>query len=203
MAYNEVMDALQNFRPSPRVDPMDRLPSEIWGNILLQMSVVKMAHLWNRISRIGDIIPFTMVSKRWRNCILSECRLWTIISLKPCNYDMAKMIAWQLKFSGNLPLTLVVQHPFDRWKEVHPVLIKHGQRIESIVLSGFPPHGYTQAPWLVRQIISDLAPLPNLQEMGHTIYPISQWKDLPDILNLCGSLNDSTKFPSPQKCFER
>ncbi|PVF90832.1 hypothetical protein CPB86DRAFT_821040, partial [Serendipita vermifera] len=45
-AYNEVMDTLHSLHQGTRVDPMDKLPHEIWADILLQISVARSSVTW-------------------------------------------------------------------------------------------------------------------------------------------------------------
>jgi hypothetical protein len=189
MAYNEAMDALRGLRRDARMDPMDKLPHEIWADIFLQIAVSGSSSLWYKIPRTEDIIPVTMVSKRWRAFALSEPRLWNVIALKSKRCNMAEGIAWQLSLSGNLPLTLEFTNPFDQWAEVRSELSKHRDRIESIALFGFPlQFRDSQSPQAVRQVLEDLAPLPNLRQIGHSFSDTGRWDDLANILDRFSSL---------------
>ncbi|PVF98530.1 hypothetical protein CPB86DRAFT_672854, partial [Serendipita vermifera] len=115
LAYNEVVDTLHSLHQGTRVDPMDKLPAEIWGDILRQISESSSDDSWHDSPQMQDIFPFIMVSKRWRYFVLSEPSHWTTISLKKCKYEIDERVTWQLNLSGSLPLTIVISPSFDRW----------------------------------------------------------------------------------------
>ncbi|PVF90967.1 hypothetical protein CPB86DRAFT_746114 [Serendipita vermifera] len=145
-----------------------------------------------------------MVSKRWRYFILAESRLWTIISLKTCKYDINERVTWQLSLSGSLALTIYVSPSFNEWAVVRSGLIKHRERIETIALDYFyQAFGENQSPPLVREMLRDLSPLPNLFTLGPAIGPIQIWADIDEIVDLCGSLKRLPNVPLTGRTIRR
>ncbi|PVF92884.1 hypothetical protein CPB86DRAFT_663523, partial [Serendipita vermifera] len=130
--YNEVVETLHNLEVGPRVDPMDKLPIEIITYIMLEVSAYKAS--WYTSRFVDSLIHLTMVSKRWRSFILSEPLLWNGISLDN-NADVCAITSMQLTLSKDLPLTFQVHLPFEQWNSIRSDIIKHRDRIETIVFS--------------------------------------------------------------------
>ncbi|PVF96812.1 hypothetical protein CPB86DRAFT_786599 [Serendipita vermifera] len=81
---------------SRRIDPMERLPSEIVTLIILESSLSD--HRWHPCPNIQHVLALTMVSKYWQRFILSEPLLWKSIVLSN-RHDMHTIISLQLKLS--------------------------------------------------------------------------------------------------------
>jgi hypothetical protein len=160
-AYNELVDALRNLHL--RIDPLERLPYEIFIKILLELrysgSILSTAMI--------DLLPFTMVSMKWRDCILSEPLLWNEIHIN-YGYHEYLTIPLQLHLSRDLPLTLVVPLQFYGWNIVRPNLLNHRDRIESIIFARYysddmADHQKMSAE--IRSFLDDLKPLPGLRRL--------------------------------------
>ncbi|PVF92879.1 hypothetical protein CPB86DRAFT_743632 [Serendipita vermifera] len=192
-SYNEVVDALQNLDVGPRVDPMDKLPREIVTYIMLEYSTYTFS--WHTSRMVYNLIQLTMVSKRWRGFLLSEPLLWNSISLGKRSY--AHSIAlMQLKITKDLPLTLEIDLPFEKWNSIRSDIIKHRDRIETIVVSGsYSYEGRLERDKDIQKILEDLGSLPSLRRFGGRYLPFSEVWDTPWIIEHCHSLKELINIP--------
>jgi hypothetical protein len=161
--YNELVDALRNLQFHPRVDPLNRLPYEIFIRILLELrcssSILSTA--------IIELLPLTMVSTKWRDCILSEPLLWNEIHIF-YGYDEHLTIPLQLHLSRDLPLTLVVPIELNGWDNIRPHLHNHRDRIESIIFARYFSDDMADHQKMgadIRLFLDDLKPLPRLRRL--------------------------------------
>ncbi|PVF94342.1 hypothetical protein CPB86DRAFT_766018 [Serendipita vermifera] len=192
-SYNEVVELLHGLEVGPRVDPMDKLPSEIITNIMLEVSTYTTS--WY-ISRFMDsLIDLTLVSKRWRSFILSEPLLWNGISLDS-NPKVCAITSMQLALSKDLPLTLQIHLPFKQWNSIHSDLMNHRDRIEAIVLfSPYSSDNSGEKAKDIRKILEDLGPLPSLRQLGGSYQPYGEIYDVPWIIDHCQSLKEIINLP--------
>ncbi|PVG01489.1 hypothetical protein CPB86DRAFT_794868 [Serendipita vermifera] len=191
-SYNEIMGGLHNLEVGPRVDPMDKLPSEIVTYIL---SIVSYKDSWYTSRFVDSLIDLTFVSKKWRSFILSEPLLWNSIYLGN-NSDLCAITSMQLALSKDLPLTLQIVLPFEQWNSIRSDIIRHRDRIETIVFSGF--YSYDQGLERdkdIRKILEDLGPLPVLRQLGGAYQSFSETYDVPWIINYCHSLKEIINIP--------
>ncbi|PVF94321.1 hypothetical protein CPB86DRAFT_876480 [Serendipita vermifera] len=187
-SYNEVIEDLHNLEMGPRVDPMDKLPNEIMTSILLEVSTYIPS--WYIIRFMDSLIDLTMVSKKWRKFILSEPLLWNGISLanRP---DFCAITSIQLALSKDSPLTLQINLPFEQWNSIRSDIIKHRDRIETIVIAGYYSHDKgLEKDKDIRRILEDLGPLPSLQRLGEPHQPYDQVYCVPWIIDHCQSLEE-------------
>jgi hypothetical protein len=166
-AYNQFVDALRSRQSWPRVDPLQKLPNEIFTKILLQL----MARPQPGYTRVftEPLLPLTMVSRKWRNFLLSEPSLWNEIDLDKKN-DRDAIVCLQLKLSRDLPLDLVIPIPIELWGNIRPNLQKNRDRIESIVFIGNFTNSmpnYHKIGSEIRSFLGDLCPLPRLRRIVH------------------------------------
>jgi hypothetical protein len=163
VAYNKLVDALRNLQLHPRIDPLNRLPYEIVIKILLELRAS--TYFWSTV--MTDFLPLTMVSTKWRDCILSEPLLWNRIHIVN-DYNGYMTIPLQLHLSRDLPLTLVVPLELYGWDIVRPYLYNHKNRVESIVFAryGSGDTGYEQKMSAdIRLFLDHLKPLPCLRRL--------------------------------------
>jgi hypothetical protein len=170
LSYNQAIDALHKLESSRRLDPMERLPHEIMGEIFLSESI-----FWGPIYSVHHMLLLTMVSKRWRNFILSEPLFWTFISLGN-KHDREALLAVQLQLSQDLPLTIQVKLPLKGWDSIRQELVKHQNRIETIVvmensISTDQKVAETMTKDFLK-FLDDLGPLPSLKRLRDASFNI-------------------------------
>jgi hypothetical protein len=183
-SYNEVMDTLHNLEIRRRVDPLKRLPIEIVRSIILDSCSSKI--WWSPNRNMERVLELTMVSRTWRNFILSEPILWNIILLDHM-HDRDAMIALQLALSRDLPLTIKISLPLNQWGVVKSLLSGHWDRIDTIVLDHLPRMSNKENSDF-RRFLHDVGSLPNLRRLGETIMQSRISSHLQDILGLFPSL---------------
>jgi hypothetical protein len=188
-SYNQVVDTLHRRELSRRIDPIGRLPHEIITNILLDVSTTY--YYWHPTRDLEEILPLTMVSKRWQRFILSEPLFWNIISLDT-KYDRNALISLQLHLSQDLPLTVQVNLPLERWDSIRPELTRHRDRIETIrVVEILDAHGQDVMKLTAnefRKFLDDIGPLSNLRRLGGTHAHFSRLYDVKEIFTRFESL---------------
>jgi hypothetical protein len=164
-SYNQAIDALHNLESSRRFDPMERLPHEIMTEIFLWESM-----FWFPIYGVRHMLLLTMVSKRWRDFILSEPLFWTFISLSHEN-DRDALIFLQLQLSQDLPLTIQVDLPLKGWDSIRQELTKHENRIETIIVMEVGDRRAAGPMSKVFQkFVDDLGPLSSLKRLRDTSF---------------------------------
>jgi hypothetical protein len=196
-SYNQVIDTLHYRELSRRADPMRRLPHEIITKILLDVSTSY--YYWYPIRHFEDILPLTMVSKRWQSFILAEPLFWNILYLND-QYDRDTLIFLQLQLSRDIPLIVQVTLPLEQWDSVRPELVKYRDRIDTIAYSGrFSLYSSGEVEEMVaksfRIFLDDLGPLPNLRRLGCTTPRPMHPLDVKDIINRFDSIVNMPNVP--------
>ncbi|PVF94701.1 hypothetical protein CPB86DRAFT_876187 [Serendipita vermifera] len=160
-SYNRAIDALRDLKINQRIDPMERLPHEIITKILLEVT-----NTWYSSRDMEDVLSLTMVSKYWQMFILSEPLLWNRLSLGK-QYDGRALAFLQLQLSRDLPLALTVQLPLSEWDDTRAELVKHRDRIETIVCRKLNQRfqGISGEKLNILGLLNDLGPLPNLKHV--------------------------------------
>jgi hypothetical protein len=195
-SYNQVIDTLHRRELSRRIDPMGRLPHEIITEILLDVSTSY--YYWHPIRHLEEILPLTMVSKRWQRFILSEPLFWNVISLDT-QYDRDALISLQLHLSQDLPLTVQVNLPLERWDSIRPELTRHRARIETIRVVerlDFDGEDVVQlAADECHKFLNDIGPLSNLRRLGGTHAHFCRSYDVKEIFTRFNSLISMPGIP--------
>ncbi|PVF93202.1 hypothetical protein CPB86DRAFT_829481 [Serendipita vermifera] len=189
--YNRVMDALHNRDKSPRVDPVEKLPSDIMAEIILYMS--------DHSDFILDLLDLTLVSKKWRAFILSEPFLWNHIDLYN-RHDSHAILSLQVHFSGRLPLQIEFYLPWIlAYPELlHPVLLNHRSRIESIEFRPVYTVAFRntdnndQRLW---KVLGGLGSLPNLRRIVNSWINRGEYYNVKRVLDTYPSLVKITGIP--------
>jgi hypothetical protein len=178
LSYNQAMDALHKLESSRRLDPMERLPHEIMAEIFLWES------FWGPRYIVHYMLPLTMVSRRWRDFILSEPLFWTFISLIN-EKDRDAPILLQLQLSQDLPLTIQVNLPLKGWDSIRQELSKHRNRIQTLIVMQSLTIGDQQDVGLMtkdlQKFLDDLGPLPSLKRLGDASFRIRNLRKPYDI----------------------
>ncbi|PVF93222.1 hypothetical protein CPB86DRAFT_790381 [Serendipita vermifera] len=188
--YNQVTGVLSEQQLGPHVDPMEKLPYEIVSKILLEIG--------RYMSRyITPSLLLTMVSKKWRDFVFADSRLWTNLRLINA-YDKAAVIALQVHLSRDLPLMLEVIFPFERWDSLLPALFGSQERIHTIVCTGYdfylPSDGHRRDTEFIN-FLNKLGPLPNLRKLENLYTPIGMSFDIQKLLDSYQTLESITNIP--------
>ncbi|PVF94330.1 hypothetical protein CPB86DRAFT_49208 [Serendipita vermifera] len=164
-AYNEAVNSLRDYNYRLGIDPMDKLPEELWIKILKYCMWIK--GVWDTRPFVESVLVLTLVSKRWRAFILSEPSFWNKVALTNHHDDASMTVLVSLSLSRNLPLTLYIDLPFRGWAEVRSEMLEHHNRIENIVMSGmysFEMHAKKRRH--VKRLLEYLHPLSSRKRLG-------------------------------------
>jgi hypothetical protein len=164
-SYNQVMDSLQDIQQSltSRMDPMDKLPNELWNIIL--MGYIEYMYSFPR-RRSDRLFSLMTVSQRWRHYMLSAPDLWTHIYLNAKGRNLVSSLTRVLDLSRDLPLTLTCEVLSTQWTELLPLLLPHRSRITHLTISSRYPYEFLQGIETMQKILGDLTPLPNLRHLS-------------------------------------
>jgi hypothetical protein len=164
VSYNNVMASIHQLDQSLRVDPIDKLPRELLGNIL-KGYVFDGSFRWYPYA-VCKALLLTLVSKRWRDFVLSEPILWTEVTLLVDLEDFEVYFWLSMNLSGHLPLHIFVECCFDKWKEAGPFLFEHRERISKLTWGyHITSHRCTHDKKDILDILSFMPPMPNLLEI--------------------------------------
>jgi hypothetical protein len=188
-SYNEVMDALQALGRGPQVDPLKTLPGEIITAIILDITSSK--EQWYTSKEIGSLVPLMMVSKTWRNFIISEPLLWNFIVID--DKRTLETIISQLELSVDIPLTIKFEIPFGQWRSICQELSKHRDRIQTVIFKDPMLKKGIEFP----EIAEALSPLPNLRQLGDSWGPTydTYLYEIKTFLELFPSLKEIYNIP--------
>ncbi|PVF92872.1 hypothetical protein CPB86DRAFT_743617 [Serendipita vermifera] len=191
-SYNHLLDELCDLKFGKRVDPMKVLPGEIVTNILLDLSRDETeGHV---VKNSDMLLSPMMVSRKWRQFIVSEPILWNYIRLvgrKSTSFNLRL----HLYRSTGLTITIRLDLLSTNWKSIYPDLLINRDRISEIAFNGNMFRDGEDRDGL-RQILKDLGPLTNLRRLRH----ISEHRDgcyrqnIPCILDYCPTLDEISGF---------
>jgi hypothetical protein len=204
--YNELIDTLHNLQSRPRMDPLQKLPHEIFTRMLLYLSTDP--DLFNASLSLKNLFPLVLVSRRWCNFILSEPLLWNTLDLF-FDEDRDMLVPMQLQLSRDLPLNLVVPLELPRelhsWDTIRPYLRENSGRIQAIFFvryNSYDTAAYHQIGAEIRSFLDDLKPLSCLRRLTNVSgYPESgemydvQWlsesfRSLKELVHIPFTTND-------------
>ncbi|PVF94333.1 hypothetical protein CPB86DRAFT_49360, partial [Serendipita vermifera] len=186
--YNMIIDSLQELEKRSGIDPMDKLPREIWTSVLKYCMGTRRA--WHTFPSVEILLELTLVSRRWRGYILSEPALWSTILLTDHMSDLSMVVPLCLSLSRDLPLTVHVDLPFVGWVEHRSWISQHRSRIESLIMCGlYSVDAQEEKNRCVRQILEYLFPLPNLKRFGDSYETSEEEYDILWILEKFPSIN--------------
>jgi hypothetical protein len=194
--YNQVVDALHDRQTHLQADPMEKLPHELVLNIFAE--IAPHIRYSDTVGSIQDLLCLTMVSKKWRNFILSEPLLWTHLTLDPERYDNFAAISLQLRLSNPLPLTVEAYLDFEQWDTLRPMLLQSSDRIETVLIHGFRLHSshgeYARENYLLN-FLEKLGLLSNLRHLAGGWITYGRPFSIKGFLDRYLSLNQVTGIP--------
>ncbi|PVF97491.1 hypothetical protein CPB86DRAFT_874109 [Serendipita vermifera] len=191
--YNAIMDRLYALAEPRRIDPMDRLPIELWHGIIYAVILPffrpNVRNFYGRLP--DDIFVFMLVSNRWRQCILEMRFLWTTVTLGDHVEDHLHKAVMSLHLSQNMPIYLQVALPIVGWDTVKEALIRNRRRISILHIypRNLPSSESDSAHDLLENCMKELFPLPLNQLIVETSSP--KWPSLIQLfLEQCRSLRE-------------
>lgn len=131
--YNQIMDEV--FSSAPRIDPLVKLPSDLWLPIL-RYAVADRTPFDKDHFSLEMLFTLTLVSRRWRRIVMQESALWTNIRLDDgydSGQDTAALLATYLHLSQARYLNITFILPLPSWDSVRDSIATHRSRITSIV----------------------------------------------------------------------
>lgn len=121
----------------PLSDPLERLPVEIWENIVEESaSSSNFSFLKDPTTRIERILLLTSISAKWNQAILSTPKFWTTIEIRANIQDLEAKIHLSTVLSKDLPLSVhseVGRHD-EVWDRIRPYISPQGFRLRSITI---------------------------------------------------------------------
>jgi hypothetical protein len=110
-------------------DPFDVLPFEPF------ISCIQLALPMPEKGYTQTLLQFTMVSRKWRDTIVSTPTIWTSITVSRLDPDALAMIAISLHLSRNSMISLTFYHTMDQsWDLFCDSLAPHANRIRHITV---------------------------------------------------------------------
>jgi hypothetical protein len=201
--HNLIVDQLLVLNEPRRFDPLDRLPIELWHNVLYE--VANPGFRPDKKNHYGSVrhslFVFMLVSRRWRKTILDMPLLWRTVQLDGDIEDWVARVKMSLKLSQDLPLYVQIGVPVVGWESVREALIRNRQRIAIIRLyyrSSFrrDEEGAIES---LENCINDLLPLSRLTRIA---VDIPGQKSLPlvqRLLEQCRSLGEIMRLNLPEE----
>jgi hypothetical protein len=157
--YNDIMDNLGDFNTTARDDPIDKFPPELFGDIVYE--AVRLNFPNQSYKQFNDAIILSLVSRRWRDFVLGMPLLWTNIDVNSREEDFLAKTSLGLKLSHNLPISVNLCFPIEKWDAVLPLLQLSRQRINRIAIYPQPINDSESALAYLEQLL----PMPNLMHL--------------------------------------
>jgi hypothetical protein len=157
--YNDIMDILGDFNTTARDDPIDKFPPELFGDIVYE--AVRLSLPNQSYKQFNDILILTLVSRRWRDFVLRMPLLWTNIDINSRDEDFLAKTSLGLELSHNLPISVNLCFPIEKWDAVLPLLQLSRQRINRIAIYPQPINDSESALAKLEQLL----PMPNLMHL--------------------------------------
>ena len=152
--YNLLVNQEEDQDYRPLSDPLQILPPELWPAFLPQ-------------SDISNLLTLTLVSTRWRDCIISTPILWSDITLDSTQEDCLSRAVMCLACSAPLEICVQIVMPLTVWKEVAPIIVAERCRITHLRISPVNTGNEIAA---ARDILSDFGSLPVLKSLNLPLY---------------------------------
>jgi hypothetical protein len=201
--HNLIMDQLLVLNEPRRFDPLDRLPIELWHNVLYE--VANPGFRPDKKNHYGSVrhslFVFMLVSRRWRKTILDMPLLWRTVQLDGDIEDWVARVKISLSLSQDLPLYVQIGVPVVGWENVREALIRNRQRIAIIRLyyrSSFrrDEEGAIES---LEACINDLLPLPRLTRIAVDIPGQKSLPVVQRLLEQCRSLGEIMRLNLPEE----
>ncbi|KAG8868401.1 hypothetical protein FRC20_003456 [Serendipita sp. 405] len=166
--YNQIVINQRDSRRGPCTDPLSVLPVEVWVHIIDEIVECGWGSAYRAVSNM------VLVSKKWRDVIVSTPRFWTQITINPGygESDLLQRITTALYLSTDQNLTVNIEYPISRssYDSYAALLFPHSTRIRRIIFRDCSWIYRSSSPLdpTVHQILSDFLPLPQLEGIQFT-----------------------------------
>ncbi|PVG04121.1 hypothetical protein CPB86DRAFT_810009 [Serendipita vermifera] len=169
--YNRVIDSINTLQAKHRLDPIDKLPPELFAEIIHEavFSEISLDPLleWKVTKANDDILSLTLVSRRWMQFIINTPIYWTHIVLDEDKGDCFSTASTFLQLSGDLSITVSIRNSLaleqsTTWLE----LLKHRNRI--VLVAYGTANFYMEDNTLLsnfQKVMEMLSPLPRLNTL--------------------------------------
>jgi hypothetical protein len=164
--FNQIADIINSLQTKNRSDPIDRLPPEIFIQIISNAaSSVSGDRGW--IDQNHSFLLLTLVSTRWMNFIINTPLFWTSVILDESIPHCFSIAATFLQLSRQLPISVKIKWSLTLegstiWSEIQ----KHRNRITRLICD-LTSCGTEQASIELRKFIEKLSPLPLLDILDY------------------------------------
>jgi hypothetical protein len=156
---NHIIELLHKLHSTPRLDPAEKLPPEIFRTIIIEA----VTNIYMAPEKTNNSLILTLVSERWREIILGIPEIWNEILVSVQHEDCASKFVLFLELSTPLPIHLVIHD----WQvgnlNILPALFQCRDRITKLTV----PLGYELWPQARAQAalnaLAQLSPLRNLK----------------------------------------
>ncbi|KIM33845.1 hypothetical protein M408DRAFT_86294 [Serendipita vermifera MAFF 305830] len=103
--HNEIADEIYELGRDRGSDPLERLPVEIWSEIISAAASTK-SRYGVYMTGFDDVMAYTLVSTGWRDKLLSLPRFWTDIVLDDWQSSLHMRVMTSLYLSKAAPISL-------------------------------------------------------------------------------------------------
>ncbi|KIM23555.1 hypothetical protein M408DRAFT_27781 [Serendipita vermifera MAFF 305830] len=132
-AYNAIVKEISCLKAPVPCELISFLPTELF------IDCVKLALPLPERGYTTCLLRFTLVSKRWRQILLSAPMLWAIISFNNYDGDSLATMATSLYLSRDTMVSLTVCPPLgEEWNEASKIITPHIHRIQHITVVNSP-----------------------------------------------------------------
>ncbi|KAG8811197.1 hypothetical protein FRC19_004051 [Serendipita sp. 401] len=163
--YNDIISSLEDIERETSIDPIKRFPVEIWSSIVAQAATATQDR--QPYIAVDGLLELSLVSNLWREAILDTPSLWSDIQIDDQMEDLLAKIHMGIYLSKDTPLRLYVVSPMRSWNEVATHVTALRRRLRSVLISGL--NTSRLIPDSLIPVLNDLAPLPNVDEIGSTV----------------------------------
>ena len=162
--YNRLFNELESLQRAPLVDPLTRLPPEIWTEIIRETAGENSVNP----PPTDILLSLTLVSREWNRKIVGTPVLWTNITVGRGEADAHAKLATALYLTEHIEFEITIIGPPYQWEDDLSLLRAHTQRLKKITFQ-FPGLYYIRdahngaAEECIDNLFASLGHLPSLQ----------------------------------------
>ena len=126
--YNRLSYELERLKYVSPMDPLARLPPEVWTEIIRETAEENGVNL----PPTAILLLLTLVSREWSREIVDMPLLWTHITIGRGKADAQAKLASALHLTGHLKFEITINVPPYRWEDELSLLRAHVQYLKKI-----------------------------------------------------------------------
>jgi len=126
--YNRLSNELESLKQAPPMDPLARLPPEVWTEIIRETAEENGVNL----SPTDALLLLTLVSREWSTKVIGTPVLWTNIIVGRGDADAQAKLASALYFTEHLEFGITIEVPPCQWEDNLCLLRAHTARLKKI-----------------------------------------------------------------------